>query len=492
MSIPSGISNLDIKEVGVVREVKGGIVKVSGLPSCIYGQLVDFSRGVKGMVMGFNPTDVLVIVLGDDSTITMGDSVSSRSELLSVPVGPAYIGRVADCLGRPLDAGGEIIPSDNYPVFREALGVIEREPVTDPLETGTKIIDLAIPIGKGQRELIIGDRQIGKTSIAVDAIINQKGKNVVCIYCYIGGSHAALKRLLDVFSAHDALAYTSVVCATAASPTAEQYLCPYAAASLGEYFMFQGQDVLVVFDDLTKHAWAYRQLSLLLERPPGREAYPGDIFYVHSQLMERAGRLKASSGGGTMTFLPIASTLQGDITGYIQTNLVSMTDGQIYLSGQLFHEGFKPAVDVGLSVSRIGSKVQCPAIKEVSGGLRLEYAQYRELLRLTRLRTKLSADAMRQMRRGQALRELLIQDSYQPVSLVEEILLFYALKRNIFEVLDSDVIKKFKNEFLPYVRQRDAALIERIEKEKTLTGDIRQGLNDHLIGYFKSIKNETA
>jgi len=484
----TNISTIDIREVGVVKEVKQGIVKIDGLPSCIFGQLVEFSGGTKGMVMAFNKRDVLAIVLGDDSNINMGDTVSSRSELLSVPVGSAFAGRIVDCLARPIDGRGDIASSDNFPVFREALGVMEREPITAPLQTGNKIIDLVIPIGKGQRELIIGDRQTGKTSIAIDAILSQKGKSVTCVYCYIGGSHSALDKIIKILNDRGALSYTIIVCATAAKTPAEQYLAPYTAASLGEYFMFNGQDSLVVFDDLTKHAWAYRQMSLLMEKPPGREAYPGDIFYVHSQLMERAGKLKAGLGSGTMTFLPIVSTLQGDITGYIQSNLVSMTDGQIYLNSALFYEGFKPAIDLGLSVSRIGSKVQSPAIRFVSAGLRLQYAQYRELQRLTRLRTKLSKDALDDLRRGSTLRELFIQEPVKPVSLAEEAIVFYAFKKGVLEMLKPDALKNFKREFFAYLCNVNPSIVDRVEKEQALTDEITGAIDREMIKYFQDTK----
>ena len=490
MQTKTNIPSLDIREVGAVKEIKQGIVKVSGLPSCIFGQLVDFSRGQKGMVMGFNQDEVLAIVLGDDSSINTGDTVTSRSELLTVPVGPSFVGRIVDCLGRPMDGSGDIAAVESYSVFREAFGVMEREPITEPLLTGTKILDLAIPIGKGQRELIIGDRQTGKTSIALDAILNQKGRDVICIYCYVGGSQSALKKTLNSLSERGALSYTIVVCASAASTPAEQYLAPYTAACLGEYFMFNGHDALVVFDDLTKHAWAYRQLSLLLERPPGREAYPGDIFYVHSQLMERAGKLRSGLGGGTMTFLPIASTLQGDITGYIQSNLVSMTDGQIYLSSALFYEGFKPAIDLGLSVSRVGSRVQSAAMRHVSSGLRLEYAQYRELQRLTRLRTKISKDALEQIKRGEVLTELLTQESGKPVRLAEEIFLFYAFKKRVLEILKPDMLKDFKAEFFPHLCGVNPALVETIEKEQGLTYEIMAAIDRELVNYFQGRKKK--
>ena len=490
MSPQVQIPTLEIKEVGTVHEVKHGIVKASGLPSCIYGQLVELSDGVKGMVIGFTPSEVLIIVLGDDRRIRVGDTVSSYAELLSVPVGEAFIGRMVDCLGQPLDGKGPIAARDVSPVFRQAAGVMEREPLSEPLLTGVKILDLVIPIGKGQRELILGDRQTGKTSLAVDTIIAQNGKDVICIYCWVGGSLSAFKKTLHILAERGALPYTIAVCALADHSPAEQYLCPYTAASLGEYFMAHGRDAIVVFDDLTKHAWAYRQLSLLMERSPGREAYPGDIFYIHSQLMERAGRLKAALGGGTMTFLPIAETLQGDVTGYIQSNLISMNDGQIYLNTALFREGFKPAIDIGLSVSRIGGKVQCPAIRELTEGLRLAYAQYREMLRMTRLRTRLSEEAMERLRRGEALRELLIQENYQPVSLGETIMLFYAFKRKILEVLPLADLKRFQQDFFPFVSKQAPALVERVEHEQTLTEEIKDALNQAFIAYFRQPKKE--
>jgi len=477
---------LDIKEVGEVKEVKHGIVKASGLPSCIYGQLVEFACGIKGMLIGFNPNEALIIVLGDDQGISVGDSVSSQAEMLTLPVGKSFIGRIVDSLCQPLDGKGKIAASDYYHAFRQAAGIMEREPISEPFQTGIKILDLVIPIGKGQRELIIGDRQTGKTSIALDAIINQKDKNVICIYCCIGGSYAVFNKIIHILNEKGVLSYTIAVCASASRPPAEQYLCPYTAVALGEYLMYHGRNVLVVFDDLTKHAWAYRQISLLLERSPGREAYPGDIFFLHSQLMERAGRLKSELGGGTMTFLPIVETLQGDITGYIQSNLVSMTDGQIYLNTDLFYEGFKPAIDLGLSVSRIGSKVQPLAIRQISGGIRLEYAQYREMLRMTRLKTKLSDEAVEQMKRGEALRELLIQENYNPVCLAEEIVLFYALKKKILEVLEADILKKFKREFFSYLLRQNALLVKKIEAEQDLTSSIKQDLDKEFIEYFRS------
>lgn len=481
---------LDVREVGYVREVKHGIAKVDGLPSCVYGQLVEFPQKTKGMVIGFNLREVLVIILGQERSISVGDSVSSLAELLTVPVGEGFLGRIVNSLGEPLDGKPDVSAPELYRVFRQAAGVMEREPITEPLVTGIKVIDLVVSIGKGQRELIIGDRQTGKSSIGIDTIINQKDREVICIYCWIGGPQVALKKILSNLQQKEALKYTIVVSASADTSAAEQYLAPYTACALGEYFMYKGKNVLVIFDDLTKHAWIYRQMSLLLERSPGREAYPGDIFYLHSQIMERAGKLNKDKGAGSMTFLPIVETLQGDITGYIQSNLISMTDGQIYMSTALFHEGFKPAIDLGLSVSRIGSRVQCPAIKEISSGLRLEYAQYREMLRLTKLRTHLSSEALERMHRGEILRELFIQPNNQPLSLVEEIVLFYVFKRKVLEALPEHILRKFIDGFFSYLSTQSPELINQLNGEKDLTPDIKAKLDKVVIEFFRKLEEE--
>jgi F-type H+-transporting ATPase subunit alpha len=481
------IEPLEIKEVGVVEEIRQGIVKISGLPNCIYGQMLEVGRGLKGMVIEFNPYTVLGIVFGDEQKIKIGDSVYSQGRPLHAPVGNAFIGRIVNSLCQPIDNKGEIIATDNRLVFNPAAGVMEREPISESLQTGIKVIDLAIPLGRGQRELIVGDRQTGKTSIALDTIINQKGKDVICIYCWIGGSHTAFTKIMHLLAQKGAMEYTLAVCASAGSSTSEQYLCPYTAATLGEYFMYQGKHVLVVFDDLTKHAWVYRQMSLLLERAPGREAYPGDIFFLHSQLMERAGKLKPKFGGGTMTFLPIAETLQGDITGYVPSNLVSMTDGQIYLNSGLFQEGFKPAIDLELSVSRIGSKVQCPAIRNFSKGLRYVYSQYRSLLRLTRLKTKLSVEATQQLQKGRALYELLTQENNAPLSLAEEIVLFYPFERGILQELRVGEIQMFKNNFFRYLLNSYPNLVEEIQKMGDLTVETKAKLDTAIHEFFRGM-----
>src|SRR3989304_3732474 len=354
------------------------------------------------MVIGFNEQKVTVLILGDETRIKSGDEVHGKQEPFKVPVGKAFVGRVVDSLSRPRDGRGKIEADDAYPVFRVAPGVMERIPVSEPLYTGTKIIDAITPLAKGQRELIIGDRVTGKTVLAADAILNQQGKDVICVYCCVGRSDASLSRIRQLLKDRGAMEYTIVAAAPAARPPGEQFLIPYTACAIGEYFMYHGRDVLVVFDDLTKHAWVHRQISLLLERSPGREAYPGDVFYIHSQLVERAGRLRPDLGGGPMTFLPIVVTQQGDVTGHIPSNLISITDRQLYTSASLFNEGFKPAIDFGLSVSRIGNKIQCEAMKELSQKLRLEYVQYKALLHLSGVKATLSPEAGGRPRGGGA------------------------------------------------------------------------------------------
>jgi F-type H+-transporting ATPase subunit alpha len=478
---------LDVREVGFVKDVRRGIVRINGLPSCVYGQLLRFPNGAGGLVMSFDLNEVMAIILGDENGVSVGDEVVSYQQRLTIPVGENFIGRIVNSIGIPLDNKGDIPASDQFPVFAEAYGVMDREPVTDAFMTGIKMIDLTIPIGKGQRQLIIGDRQTGKTSIAIDTIINQKDSGVICIYCWIGGSQSALKRILNTLHTSGALKYTIIVAASADTSAAEQYLAPYSAAALGEYFMKNGKDVCVVFDDLTKHAWIYRQMSLLLERSPGREAYPGDIFYLHSNLLERAGRLKKELGGGTMTFLPVVETLQGDITGYIQTNLISITDGQIYISSALFREAFKPSIDLGLSVSRIGSRVQYPAIRHLGAGLRLEYAQYREMLRMTKLRTRLSDEAEEKFRQGEVLYEIFQQINSAPISVEEEIVLFYGYKRKVLEVVGIQNVRIFMEDFFKYTCANFPELVTQIREKRDLTPEIRAVLDQSIRQFFKEL-----
>jgi F-type H+-transporting ATPase subunit alpha len=484
------IEPFEIKEAGVVKEIRRGIVKIEGLPTCIFGQLVEFADiNRKGLVVDFNEKEVMAFILGDERDVKLGSTVTSRNEVFSVGIGENFLGRVVNALGEPIDDKNPLIEDEGFgPVFRRAPGVLDRIPISEQLRTGTKILDAIIPIGKGQRELIIGDRQTGKTTLALDTIINQKGKNVFCVYCWVGGAQSSLLKIIHTLEEMDALAYTIVVAASASASAGEQYLAPYVAAALGEYFMYSGRDALVVFDDLTKHAWIYRELSLLLERSPGREAYPGDIFYLHSQLMERAGRLNSDLGSGSMTFLPIVETLQGDITGYIQSNLVSMTDGQVYISGSLFHEGFKPAIDMGLSVSRIGSKVQSEGLREVTDTLRLDYSQYKELLRLMRVKTKLSTEIAEKLRRGEALTHILIQDAHKPVPEIALIVLLYAFKRKILEILSPGGLEIFCREILGYLQDSRGDVLKMMEGQKMLSAEVKQELDRAFVEFFREKK----
>ena len=478
------IPALEVKDTGVIREVKKGIVRIRGISSCVNGQLVELEANLYGLIIGFSREDVLALVLGDETTLQIGTVVYGEEGSFNIPVGDNFIGRTVNSFGKPVDGKGNIQESDFYPIFRDAPGVMDRTPIDEPLLTGIKTLDTVIPLGKGQRELILGDRTSGKTTLAVDTILNQKDKNVVCVFCWIGGSSSAFLKVMQDLTRGGAMEYTAVVSVTALGSPGEQYLAPYAACALGEYFMFHGRDVLIVYDNLTRHAWAHRQLSLLMGRPPGREAYPGDIFYVHSQLVERAARLSPEKGGGSMTFLPIAETQEGDVTGLIASNLISMTDGQIYLDTGLFNEGFKPAIDLGLSVSRIGSKVQCEAIKEVARSLKIEYARYKELVSLTRVRTKLSEEVEERLRGGEVLRGLFIQDKNSPVSLEEVIIIFYAFNRKIPQLFDPALREKFKEGMYEYMLKEQPSLVERIGSERTLTEDTKKRLDEAFEKFF--------
>ena len=485
-TLPSA-STFQVREVGTVRSVRELIVRVTGLPSCMNGQMIEFANGALGMVMGFTEQEVQVLVFGGKGRIRAGDEVYNNGEEFRVPVGDAFIGRIVNSLCEPMDGRGPVVPTDHYPVFGEAPGVMERLPVEETLETGTRILDAVIPIARGQRQLIIGDRMTGKTTIALDAILNQQGKDTLCIYCCTGKAYSTLVKVVRLLEAKGAMAYTVVVSAPASTPTGEQYLSPYTACTLGEYFMKHGKHVLLVFDDLTKHAWVYRQLSLLLERAPGREAYPGDIFYIHSQLVERAANLAPEFGGGSMTFLPICDILQGDVTGFVPSNLVSMTDGQIYLSTALFNKGIKPAIDFGLSVSRIGSKAQWAAMREVSSRLRLEYVQYQELLQMTQLRTNLSSEAALKLKRGEAITALLVQDKYRPVTMEDQVLQLYALRRGLLDELSPDQIKRLKRELGTSVQKWAPHLMTELRQHKTLTPEMKRGLDEQIKRYMQEL-----
>ncbi len=474
-----------VREVGHVSSVKQFIVLAVGLGSCINGQTVEFQRGMKGFVMGFIGDKAQILVLGSPKGIRTGDEVYNRGESFLLPVGAGFLGRVVNPLCEPQDGLGPIAAEDKRFVFQEAPAVLDREQLGQTLETGTLALDAGIPIARGQRQLIIGDRGTGKTTVAVDAILSQKGKGVLCIYTCIGKPYSSLVKLLSMFHEKGAMEYTVVVSAAASTSPGEQYIAPYVASMLGEHFMHQGKDVLVVFDDLTKHAWTYRQISLLLERPPGREAYPGDIFYVHSQLLERAARMTKELKGGSMTFLPIIEILQGDVTGYVPTNLISITDGQVYFSTSLYNKGVKPPIDFGLSVSRIGNKGQWPAMKDVSKMLRLEYLQYQELLQMTQLRSGgISKDSEQRLKRGEALSQLLNQYKNRPISVPTQIFCLMALSAGHLDGLPADEIKKYRDEIRDFVHQEDPVALGELESTKRLSDANREKFGIYLKRYF--------
>lgn len=481
------IDLLKLKEHGVVAEIRQDVVNVTGLTNCMNGQLVNIGDSSHGVIVGFDPDYVLVLLVNEGSPIKPGDKVMTTMSEFRIPVGDAYVGRIVDALARPKDGRGPIKEDSTNTIFTTAPGVLERTPLNEVLETGNKIVDMILPIGKGQRMLLIGDRMTGKTAVALDAIINQKGKNVVCIYCSIGKSEAALNKVVDVFDKYGIWDYGTIVTAMASDPMGQQYLCPYVAASLGEYFMHQKKgDVLVVFDDFTKHAWAYRQISLLLERAPGRDAYPGDIFYIHSQLVERAGQMKPDLGGGTMTHLPIVETLQGDVAGYIPSNIISMTDGQVYFNAGLFSEGFKPAIDMGLSVSRIGSKVQWHAMKKQASMLKLEFVRYKELVKLTRIKAGVSAEAEKRLKQGQCLEELLKQDENVPVAMEDEVMILYAFQNGILKNLEPSEVKGRLAEFVKHVKTYCPEVVADLIKNKQLTDVVKEALNEQLAQFLNT------
>lgn len=497
------MATLQIREIGKVKEVKKSIAKIVGLNQCMIGQLLDITDNVKGIIIGFAEGEIIVFLLGKIEETKVGLTVQSDMLPFTIPVGEGFLGRIVNVLAEPIDGKGPIpvgpkriaayvdktgvpdAPVKRYPVFRPAPSVLQRVPIDESLETGNLIIDTMIPIGKGQRQLIIGDRMTGKTTLGVDTILNQQGKNVICIYCCIGRSRASIEKVVEVLKANKALEYTIIVVAQATSSSGEQYLSPYAACTLGEYFMDHGRDVLVVFDDMTKHAWAYRQLSLLMERPPGRNAYPGDIFYVQSQLIERAGRYSPEFQGGSMTFFPIVDTIQGDVTGYIPSNLISMTDGQIYLDTGLFNSGIRPAIDMGLSVSRIGNKVQCPIIKELSSMLRLEYLRYNELLKVTRFKANVSSEVGKRLRAGEVLVQLFTQENNNPYSLARQVIKLFALRRKVLNDLAKGEIEYFKNTIFQFASDLIPGCIKEIEERKELTESVQKELDECFVSFFK-------
>lgn len=478
------------EEIGRVVSVYDGVLKAVGLRGAKMSEMVEIMDEneevlADGVVLNLEEESVGIVVLGDFERIREGDMVRRKGELLSVPVGDALVGRVIDPLGKPLDGKGDIAVNKRYPIEKIAPGIVEREPVKEPLQTGIKAVDAMIPIGRGQRELIIGDRQTGKTALAIDTIINQKGGDVACIYVAIGQKESKVAKIIAKLKEAGALAHTIVVSASASSPASLWYIAPYAGAAVGEYFMDTGRDALVVYDDLSKHAWAYRQISLLLRRPPGREAYPGDIFYLHSRLLERAAKLSEERGGGSLTALPIIETQAGDVSAYIPTNVISITDGQIYLESNLFYRGIRPAVNVGLSVSRVGGAAQLKAMKKVAGRLRLDLAQFRELEAFAQFSSDLDEGTRRQIERGKRLVEILKQGQYEPMSVSHEVTILYAAVNGYLDDIAVEKIKEFENGFHRHLDMKEKELLREISEKKELTEELENKLKSAIEEYKK-------
>lgn len=465
-----------IEEGGYVHHLHDGIAAVKGISKAMYGEIVLFENGLKGLVQNIDETEILCMVLGDEQTLTEGTRVLRTKRRAGIPVGDSILGRVVDALGAPIDGKGEIEAKDWYMLERKAAGVIERQSVNVPLQTGIMAIDSMFPIGRGQRELIIGDRQTGKTAIAIDTILNQKDKDVICVYVAIGQKASTIAQVMTNLKKHGAMDYTVVVAATASAPAALQYLAPYSGTAIAEYFMDQGKDVLIIYDDLSKHAVAYRALSLLLERSPGREAYPGDVFYLHSRLLERSCRMDEAHGGGSITALPIIETQAGDVSAYIPTNVISITDGQIYLESDLFFEGFRPAVNVGLSVSRVGGAAQTKAIKSVSGTLRIDLAQYKEIESFSQFSSELDTSTREQIEYGQQLMELLKQPLYQPKSLERQVItLCVATSRKLLGI-PKEKVAGFVSDFYRYMEENKPEILEFIRNEKQFTPEQKEAV----------------
>ena len=477
--------DLEMNESGTVLSIGDGIATVYGLRNAMMSELLLFPHDVYGMVMNLEDEQVGVVLMGDNNDIKEGDLVKRTGHIVEVPVGDALMGRVVNALGQPIDGQGNIDTTKTRPVERVAPGVMTRKSVSVPLQTGLKIIDSMIPIGRGQRELIIGDRQTGKTAIAIDTIINQKGKNVKCIYVAIGQKASTVAQIVEKLKQHDAMAYTTIVVSTASEPAPLQYLAPYAGCAMGEEWMENGEDVLIVYDDLSKHAVAYRTMSLLLRRPPGREAYPGDVFYLHSRLLERAARLNEDYGNGSLTALPIIETQAGDISAYIPTNVISITDGQIFLKTDMFNEGIRPSVDSGFSVSRVGSAAQIKAMKQVSGSLKLELAQYREMEAFSKFGSDLDASTKEVLDHGARLTQLLIQKQYSPMRVSEQVISLFAAKHKYLKQVPVEKVQDFESGLIAYINREYPYILDQIEMKKALDDELEQQIKNALDAYGK-------
>lgn len=492
--IKERISNFEAKleqnEVGTVIQVGDGIALVHGLENVMAGEVVVFGNGAKGTVLNLEESHVGIVILGEYRDIKEGEAVKRTGEVLNIHVGDGILGRIVNPIGEPMDGKGPIEATAAYPVEKEAPKIIDRDFVRTPLETGIKAIDALVPIGRGQRELIVGDRQTGKTSIAIDTIIHQKGKDVICIYVAIGQKASSVAQIVKELENAGSMEYTIVVAATASEPAPLLYIAPYAGCAIGEYFMDKGKDVLIVYDDLTKHAVAYREISLLLKRPPGREAYPGDVFYLHSRLLERASKVNSALGGGSITALPIVETQAGDISSYIPTNVISITDGQIFLETDLFNEGIRPAINPGVSVSRVGGNAQFPALKQVAASLRIDLAQYRELEAFSQFSSDLDAETRKKLIRGQKLVEILIQPNYEPIGVEEQVVVIYAASNGVFDHVPMEEIADMEKAIVKAVRDKNPGILATIRNKEKLSKDDFKLLKETIEEYVGSIAKE--
>jgi F-type H+-transporting ATPase subunit alpha len=471
---------VNVAEVGSVISLGDGIARVHGIERAMAGEMLEFPHGVFGIALNLEEQSVGAVLLGDYKEIREGDQVTRTGRIISVPVGDEMLGRVVNALGQPIDGKGPIQTKQFLPIERLAPGVVDRQPVKEPIQTGLKAIDGMVPIGRGQRELIIGDRQTGKTAVAVDAIINQRGKDVICIYNAIGQKQSTVAQVVRTLEEYDAMSYTIVVAATASDPAPMLYIAPYSACAIGEYFRDSGRHALCVYDDLSKHAQAYREISLLLRRPPGREAYPGDVFYLHSRLLERAAKLNASHGGGSLTALPIIETQAGDLSAYIPTNVISITDGQIFLESDLFHQGVRPAINVGNSVSRVGGSAQIRAMRQVAGSLRLDLAQYRELAAFAQFGSDLDKSTQAQLNRGRRLVEILKQPQYQPLAVEKQVVIIYAATKGFIDGVAIEDVRRYEEELYRFLETRHAGLLAGLAEKKALDDALKGSVESAL------------
>jgi len=481
-------AKLDVSEAGSVIQVGDGIARVYGLDNAMSGELLEFSSGVFGIAFNLDEDSIGVVLLGADTLVKEGDVVKRTKRIAEVPVGDAMLGRVVSSLGEPVDGKGPIVSTKSRYIERVAPGVIERGEVNTPLQTGVKAIDAMIPIGRGQRELIIGDRQTGKTAICVDTIINQKGAGVYCIYVAIGQKTSTVARIVRTLEDAGAMEYTTIVVASASDSSPMQYIAPYAGCAIGEEWMEEGKDVLVIYDDLSKHAVAYRALSLLLRRPPGREAYPGDVFYLHSRLLERAAKLSEERGGGSLTALPVIETQAGDISAYIPTNVISITDGQIYLETELFNNGIRPAINPGFSVSRVGGAAQIPAMKKISGPLRIELAQYRELASFAQFGSDLSKDTLDRLRHGERIVEILKQPQYEPLSVEQQVMILFLLTNKYFSSVNVEQVQSASREFLGFIEEQYQDIPKEIREKQVISDELNEKLKVAADEFIKNFK----